>query len=61
MDAYSDALSKTSCQHAPWHVVPSDRKWYRNLVVAQIIINALRELDMKFPEVIWDKKNVIID
>lgn len=41
-EAYEDAISKTAAPHAPWTVVPADKKWYRNLVVAQSIVEALR-------------------
>jgi PPK2 family polyphosphate:nucleotide phosphotransferase len=40
--AYEDAISKTAAEHAPWMVVPANAKWYRNLVVAQSIVEALR-------------------
>lgn len=58
LEAYADVIKKTSCDQAPWHIVPADRKWYRNLVVAQIVINALRDLNMKFPELKWNPKGV---
>jgi PPK2 family polyphosphate:nucleotide phosphotransferase len=41
-EAYEDAISKTAAPHAPWIVVPANAKWYRNLVVAQSIVEALR-------------------
>jgi PPK2 family polyphosphate:nucleotide phosphotransferase len=41
-DAYEDAISKTAAKHAPWIVVPANAKWYRNLVVAESIVEALR-------------------
>ncbi|HVG62160.1 MAG TPA: PPK2 family polyphosphate kinase [Hyalangium sp.] len=41
-EAYEEALSRTSTKVAPWHIVPSDSKWYRNLVVARTIASALR-------------------
>ena len=41
-EAYADAISKTAAQHAPWTVVPANAKWYRNLVVAESIVEALR-------------------
>ncbi len=40
--AYDDAMSKTAAPHAPWIVVPADAKWYRNLVVAESLVEALR-------------------
>lgn len=42
-EAYEDAISKTAAPHAPWVVVPANAKWYRNLVVAQAVVDALRE------------------
>jgi PPK2 family polyphosphate:nucleotide phosphotransferase len=42
-EAYEDALSRTAAPHAPWIVVPANAKWYRNLVVAESIVKALRE------------------
>ncbi|HEY7239803.1 MAG TPA: PPK2 family polyphosphate kinase [Burkholderiales bacterium] len=41
-EAYEDAISKTAAEHAPWTVVPANAKWYRNLVVAESIVEALR-------------------
>ncbi len=50
MAAYEDVLSKTSTEWAPWYLVPSDRKWYRNLVIGTTLVAALRDLDMHYPE-----------
>ncbi len=61
MEAYEDALSRTSTKHAPWYVVPSNRNWYRNLVVASVIVDALERLHMKFPEPEEDLQGVVIE
>ncbi len=58
--AYEDVLSKTSTRHAPWFVIPSDRKWYRNLAVSTIITEALASLDMKFPPPPADLDRVVL-
>ncbi|NUO84048.1 polyphosphate kinase 2 family protein [candidate division KSB1 bacterium] len=50
LNAYEDVLSKTSTEWAPWYIVPANRKWYRNLVVATTLIEALEDLNMKFPD-----------
>ncbi|NNJ09483.1 polyphosphate kinase 2 family protein [Chloroflexales bacterium ZM16-3] len=42
MVAYDDALGKCSTEHAPWHIVPADRKWFRNYAVASTIVETLR-------------------
>ncbi len=49
MEAYEDVLSKTSTDCAPWYVVPSNHNWFRNLVVASVIVEALQNLKPKFP------------
>lgn len=54
MKGYEEIFEKTSTDHAPWYIIPADRKWYRNLVVSQIIIDALKSLDMSYPEIDWD-------
>jgi polyphosphate kinase 2 (PPK2 family) len=43
-EAYEEAIARTSAPHAPWTVVPANKKWYRNLVVAESIVAALRPL-----------------
>jgi polyphosphate kinase 2 (PPK2 family) len=48
--AYEDVLSKTSTESAPWYVIPGDQKWFRNLLISQILVDTLEELDMRFPE-----------
>ena len=42
-------LERTSTDDAPWYVIPADRKWYRNLLVSEIVVDALERLDMQFP------------
>lgn len=59
--AYEDMLSRTSTSWAPWFVVPADRKWYRNLVVASNIIHALQNLKMQFPQPDDDLGDVVIE
>jgi PPK2 family polyphosphate:nucleotide phosphotransferase len=59
--AYEDLIEKTSTEAAPWFIVPSDRKWYRNLVVARIMVDTLRSLKMDFPKPDWDASRVKID
>jgi len=47
--AYEEAISRTSSEHAPWYVVPADRKWYRDLAVASILIKALEKMNPTYP------------
>ena len=50
MRAYADVLSKTSSEWAPWYIVPANRKWYRNLVVATVLAETLQGLGMSYPQ-----------
>ncbi len=42
-------LERCSTDHAPWYVIPANKKWYRNLAVARIVADTLEEMDPKFP------------
>lgn len=59
--AYEDVLSKTSTQWAPWYIVPANRKWYRNLVVASVLVEALERLQMRHPEPEEGLDDVVIE
>ncbi len=50
MEAYEDVLNKTSTDYAPWYVIPSNKKWYRNLLVANILRDTLKGFKMSYPE-----------
>jgi hypothetical protein len=54
--AYEDMIRATSTEHAPWYVVPADRKWFTRLVVAAAIVDSLEELDLAFPRVDANKR-----
>ena len=49
MEVYRVMLEETSTEWAPWHVIPADRKWVRNLVVSELLVDALERLDMDWP------------
>ena len=48
--AYEEAIGQTSTEHAPWYVIPADRKWFRNWAVSRIVIEALQDMDPRYPE-----------
>lgn len=60
MEAYEEALSRCNTPWAPWHIIPADHKWYRNLVVSQIIVQALEKLDMHYPPPLEDAAEIVI-
>jgi PPK2 family polyphosphate:nucleotide phosphotransferase len=59
--AYASALSRTSTEWAPWHVVPAEHNWYRNLVVSQVLVAALERLDLRYPAPEEGLDDVIIE
>jgi PPK2 family polyphosphate:nucleotide phosphotransferase len=48
--AYEDALNCCSTPWAPWHIVPADRKWYRDFVIARAVVDAMEKLKLKWPK-----------
>jgi len=60
MRAYEDVFSRCSTPWAPWYIVPADRKWYRDLVIARTIVEALEKLDMHFPPPLPDADKIVI-
>lgn len=50
MEAYDEAIERCSLPFAPWHVVPADKKWYRDLVVARAVSTALEAIDPRYPD-----------
>ena len=56
--AFEDALSRCSTAHAPWFVIPSNHKWFRNLAVSQIVVETLESLKMAFPQPTVDIREV---
>ncbi len=58
--AYDEVISRTSSEASPWYIVPADRKWYRNLVVAETVKAALLKLEPAWPEQKHDLSSVIL-
>jgi PPK2 family polyphosphate:nucleotide phosphotransferase len=50
IEAFEDALSKCSKKHAPWYIIPSNHKWFRNLAVSQIIADTMEDMRLKLPK-----------
>ena len=59
--AYEDALSKCSTDNAPWHIVPADQKWYRNLAVAEAIVERLRPYAKEWRAKLAEESKVQLD
>lgn len=61
MQAYEAVLQKCSTEWAPWHIIPANKKWYRNLVITERIVETLEGLEMKFPKPNSDVSNLSVD
>jgi PPK2 family polyphosphate:nucleotide phosphotransferase len=60
-EAYEDMLNATSTGHAPWYIIPADRKWYRNYAVSGLIVQALEKMDLKLPKVTDDPRKYVVE
>lgn len=56
--AYEEVFAKTSTPHAPWFIIPSDHKWFRNLAVSKIVVETLDSLGMKLPHTTVDLEDI---
>jgi PPK2 family polyphosphate:nucleotide phosphotransferase len=59
--AFEEAVERTATPHAPWHIVPADKKWYRNWAVATIVTGVLEGMDLTWPESEDDLSDVVVD
>jgi len=59
MDAYEETIRHTTTTHAPWYVVPADNKWFTRLVVAAVIIETLNSLDLSYPKVTAEHREIL--
>jgi PPK2 family polyphosphate:nucleotide phosphotransferase len=60
IEAYEAMLSKCNTPYAPWHIIPANKKWYRNLVVTRAIVDALEKLNPQYPKPEGDLSKVVI-
>jgi PPK2 family polyphosphate:nucleotide phosphotransferase len=49
-NAYEDMIRHTASEHAPWYVVPADNKWFTRLVVSHAVVDALKDMNLKYPK-----------
>jgi PPK2 family polyphosphate:nucleotide phosphotransferase len=59
--AFSQVLSRTSTEWAPWYVIPADRKWYARIASGAVIANALMEIDPRFPTIDSDARKALLE
>jgi PPK2 family polyphosphate:nucleotide phosphotransferase len=58
-EAYEQAISNTSTKWAPWWIMPADRKWAMRTIVAQVVLNTMRKLDLRYPPLERDERKAI--
>lgn len=58
--AYEDAINYCSTHYAPWHVIPANRKWYRDYVIARVVVKTLEGMKLKFPRAQLDLSRIRI-
>jgi len=61
MQAYEQAIKATSTTYAPWYIVPADSKTNRNLLISRLLLNALKNLKLKYPDVPTSYKSIVIE
>jgi polyphosphate kinase 2 (PPK2 family) len=49
VEAFEEALERTSTKHAPWYVMPANHKWFRNLAISEIVADTLEDMNLKLP------------
>jgi len=58
--AFELAFERCSCPDAPWYIVPAERKWFRNYLIAKVLVETLGSMDLKYPEITFDPKTMKI-
>lgn len=59
--AYEETFAETAYEHAPWYVIPANKKWARNLLVARMVVARLEDMHLSYPDVDYDPSKIVID
>ena len=59
--AYEAVFEQCSPEYAPWHIVPANKKWYRNLVISETIVKALEAMDLKYPKPVAGLDQIVVE
>ena len=59
--AHEDVFEKTSHPHAPWYIIPANKKWSRNLLVARIIVACMDDFHLSYPKVDFNPSEIVIE
>lgn len=58
---YQEAIRETSTKHAPWYVIPSNKKWYSRLVISEVIAHTMQKLELEYPKISDDQKQMLLE
>ena len=61
MEAFETVFAKCSAKTAPWYIVPANKKWYRNLLISEKIVETLESLDLKYPDPVTGLDDIVIE
>jgi PPK2 family polyphosphate:nucleotide phosphotransferase len=59
--AYETAMRRCSTDHAPWYIIPAERRWYRSLVVTQVMVELMESMKLRYPEPTFEVSDIVID
>lgn len=59
--AYEEAVTRCNTKHAPWYIIPSDKKWYRNLVVSDLLRSQIEAMDPRYPDPVKDFEGMVVE
>jgi PPK2 family polyphosphate:nucleotide phosphotransferase len=59
--AYEEVFAETSTDYAPWYIIPANKKWARNLIVARIVVACLEDMQLSYPKVDYDPSKIVIE
>jgi PPK2 family polyphosphate:nucleotide phosphotransferase len=58
--AYDEVLTRCSTPWAPWYIVPAEKRWFRNLLITEVLVHTLRDLKLKFPKPTFDPATIVL-
>ncbi|MGE0310179.1 MAG: PPK2 family polyphosphate kinase [Lautropia sp.] len=61
MLAFRDAIVETDRAHAPWYVIPANRKWYRDYAIMNVLVDTLDRLDLRYPKADFDPSGIVVE
>lgn len=61
MEAHAEAMEQCSTDIAPWHVIPADQNWYRNLAIMRTVVATLKDMNPQYPELDYDPSGIVVE